>query len=92
MVKIGLLDSGVDSQLTTEIIDSHTFVINDEGQVLEQEPSPDLINHSSAIARILLTAVPQVSSVNAQVFQQANVTAPVTIAAGLDWLVNQEVS
>ena len=90
-VRLGLLDSGVSQDLLPRLPASKAFSLDDQGQVQSAEVLPDPIQHGDPIARILLTAAPDIALYNAQVFTQAQATHPATIAAGLDWLIKQDV-
>jgi hypothetical protein len=90
-IRIGLLDSGVgpDPDVHEHILKARGFVLSAAGEVIVQEAGDDAIDHGTAIVRILISAAPAAVIVNAQVFSQSHATAPITIAAGLNWLVAQ---
>jgi hypothetical protein len=90
-IRIGLLDSGVNVELGERMLCSCAFQATEQGGIVAQQACADAIDHGSAIARILLAAAPDAQIVNAQVFHQAGVTAPDVVAAGLDWLLTQQV-
>jgi hypothetical protein len=71
---------------------SQAFEWVEHDQIQHIEAQPDPIRHGEPIAGILFSAAPDIALYNAQVFTQANATQPVTIAAGLNWLLEQGVA
>ena len=91
-IRVGLLDSGVGAALLPRMAASSAFRLDEDGQVQTVEVMPDAILHGDPVAQILLSAAPAIALYNAQVFTQTNSTHPATIAAGLDWLLAQDVA
>ena len=74
---VGLLDSGVEAAVAAQIRASRAFV---------DEPGPGPFGHGTAIARIILHHAPHAPFLSAQVFGESQRTTPELVAAGLDWL------
>jgi subtilisin family serine protease len=75
--RVGLLDSGVEPAVAAHLSASRAFV----GQGAAQ-----LLDHGTAIARIVLHYAPGAALLHAQVFGERQRTTPELVAAGLDWL------
>ena len=91
-VGVGFLDSGVNADLAARIKVSKAFGLDAQGEVQTVSVLPDPLQHGDPIARILLTAAPDIALYNAQVFTTTATTSPLAIAAGMIWLIKQNVS
>lgn len=87
-VAVGILDSGVDNGLAA---DAARFAINGDGSVGMQPPAKDRLGHGTAMAELIRRRAPTVRFYSAQVFNDRGFATPVTVAAGLAWLVGQGV-
>ncbi|MCW5698659.1 MAG: S8 family serine peptidase [Rhodospirillales bacterium] len=88
-VRIGLLDSGVESDLSGAIEAELGFRQNAEGSVSDCPACEDRLGHGTEIARIVLARAPTVRLLNAQVFTTSLTTSAAVVAAGLEWLTRQ---
>jgi subtilisin family serine protease len=86
-LRIGLLDSGIDDQLTDFVADSAAFYLDENGNVKQEPAAEDRTGHGSQLARIILCGDGEIELLSAQVFSDRGASSPVVIAAGLDWLV-----
>ncbi|WP_138380503.1 subtilisin-like serine protease QhpE [Luteithermobacter gelatinilyticus] len=91
MVKVGLIDSGVAPELSSRVVDSRAFMLDEAGRVEDMAVRPDRLGHGTAISRVIAFHAPDVEILSAQVFHGRAVTAPVVVAAALDWLVSRGV-
>jgi hypothetical protein len=88
-VLVGLLDSGVASELGDCVAVQIAFVLGD-GERIERRPaSPDAIGHGSSVARTILAAAPTARIASAQVFHRRMEAPPAVVAAALGWVVEQ---
>lgn len=78
MIRVGLLDSGVDPTLEERMTAAASFT----GAPLV----PDKIGHGSALVRIILHYAPEAVLLNAQAFGSRLRTSSENVAAALDWL------
>ncbi|CAA7612311.1 S8 family serine peptidase [Magnetospirillum sp. SS-4] len=86
-VIIGLLDTGLSGHLAGRTLLSRRFWLDRLGRVAEGPARPDLMGHGTALAELIAERNQSAKLLNAQVFDTEGVSAPVTIAAGLRWLV-----
>jgi len=90
-VRIGILDSGVRKDTGLELAGSMRFLAG-PGGVIETEASlEDASGHGTEVTRLIQAAAPEVALIHAQVFGRSFETAPALVAAGLDWLIEQNV-
>ncbi len=90
-VRIGLLDSGVDAARVSHVIAERRFVRNQAGQIETGPARADQVGHGGALARIMWHHAPNAVLVNAQVFTRRHPVTAEVVAAGLDWLISQDV-
>ena len=87
VVRVGLLDSGVDDDLVAHVASSAAFRPRDEDTVDRCDVEPDRLGHGSALARIILSHAPAAVLLNAQVLGPRGTTSAAAVAAGLRWLL-----
>ncbi|MDJ0896403.1 MAG: S8 family serine peptidase [Alphaproteobacteria bacterium] len=88
-ITVGILDSGVSDTAALPIQSGCRFVIG-EGRSIERiDGVDDRIGHGTEVTRLIHAAVPDASLLHAQVFDARFMSAPMLVAAGLDWLVSQ---
>ncbi len=87
-VTVGLVDSGFEG---ANLAGARAFALGPNREVEESRPSPDVLGHGTALANIIVAAVPDVRIYSAQVFFHALSAAPVVIASALDWLASESV-
>jgi hypothetical protein len=86
---IGLIDSGLASDLTTKARASRAFLLDQSGQVLTASAEPDRVGHGSLVASIVLGHEPNARLINAQVFHARLMTSAAAVAAALDWAIGE---
>ena len=74
---VGMLDSGVELAVAAHVRASRGFV---------DKPGPGPFGHGTAVVRIVLHHAPDAPLLCAQVFGSRQRTTPEVVAAGLDWL------
>lgn len=84
---IGLLDTGLSGHLAGRTLLSRRFWLDRLDRVAEGPARPDLMGHGTALAELIAERNQSAKLLNAQVFDTGGVSAPVIIAAGLRWLV-----
>ena len=89
MIAFGLLDSGFTDTEGRRAVAARRFVLDCNAEIEEGPAEPDELGHGTALAGVVLTRVPSVRLLVAQVFDRRGVAAPAAAAAGLDWLVGQ---
>lgn len=87
---VGLIDSGVDADLTASLSASLAFRLAVDGRVAALEPEADRLGHGTALAGILVRRVPGIRLFSAQVFADTLSCSARQVAAALDWLVLHE--
>lgn len=91
MIRVGLIDSGINSSAVAAASLSCGFQRQPDGSVLEVAAREDQLGHGSALAQIILRGAARISLLNAQVFTQRLSCSAAQVAAALNWLVDQEV-
>lgn len=90
---IGLIDSGLPAGVGPErIAVARGFRLDAEREVIAGAAVPDTLGHAGAVAQAVLASAPDARFAVAQVFFDRLVTTAAQAAAGLDWLVEQEVA
>ena len=94
IVRVGLLDSGVGAELLPHVIHARRFIAGDQGRVADAPLAADRVGHGTVVARTLLGHVghASVEFVVAQAFGESMQVAAEVVAAGLAWLVTQDVA
>lgn len=90
-LRVGILDSGIGDDLAQSVVAGRSFRLDDAQDVAAAEVAPDRLGHGSAVARIIAGAAAEACFLDAQVFLSSFATTPAAVAAGIDWLVSQEV-
>jgi len=88
-IAIGLLDSGLDAALSPRAVASCRFRPTPAGGVDRTAALPDVLGHGSALAGLILAAVPEARLINAQIFADRPLTSAALVADGLAWLRQQ---
>lgn len=86
-VRVGLLDTGVDSRLAAHVVVRRGFVAAPDGRVSERPGQGDPSGHGSALAAIIVRAAPQAEIASAEVFADPGPTSAALVARGLEWLI-----
>jgi hypothetical protein len=84
-LKVGLLDSGVDSGLVPAAAAAR-FRIAADGRVESRPGGVDRLGHGTALARIITSVPVPLALFDAAIFEDRLVTQSAVVAAGLDWL------
>lgn len=87
-LRVGLIDSGVARHATAT---GRSFLPAPDGGVFTEDAFPDRLGHGSALAGVLLAAVPDMALYNAQVFTGKLTCSATQVAAALCWLLEQRV-
>jgi len=90
-IRIGLLDSGAGAAFTGRVLARSRFGLGGDRQLIESRPDADRGGHGGAIAAIIAALAPQARFLDAQVFDRRGVSSPAVVAAGLDWMVRNDV-
>jgi subtilisin family serine protease len=85
-VRIGVIDSGLRADAAIDLAAARRFFLTEEG-VSSGPTQDDTLGHGTEVSRLILENVPEAALLHAQVFDASFRTAPVVVAAGLDWLV-----
>lgn len=87
---VGLIDSGVDACIATNLSASRAFRLAEDGRVAALAPEADQLGHGAALAGILVRRNPGIRLLSAQVFADTLSCSARQVAAALDWLVAHE--
>jgi subtilisin family serine protease len=85
-VRIGIIDSGLRTGAAIDTADARQFVLTEDG-ISSGPAGDDALGHGTEVSRLILEGAPEAALLHAQVFDTSFRTAPVLVAAGLDWLV-----
>ncbi len=91
MIRVGLIDSGINSSVAAADGSSCGFQLQADGSVTGVAARADRLGHGSALAGIILRGTADASLFNAQVFTERLSCSAAQVAAALNWLVGQEV-
>lgn len=90
-VRIGILDSGVRRSAGLALAGTMRFIAGPAREVQTDPVLEDATGHGTEVTRLIADAAPHAALIHAQVFAESFETAPALVAAGLDWLVEQDV-
>ncbi|MEH6470340.1 MAG: S8 family serine peptidase [Halopseudomonas sp.] len=88
---VGMLDSGVETRLGSRVVAAQAFLKGELGAIEIKQAHPDRLGHGTTLASIIAERVPEARFVVAQIFTSQLLASAHQAAAGLDWLVAQEV-
>ena len=88
-VRVGLIDSGMDAELSAHVVAATAFGLDGDDLVEARSAAADAIGHGSSVARTILSAAPAAGILSAQVFRDSMTAPPAVIAAALRWLVGR---
>lgn len=91
-VRVGLLDSGLPQAAADRIVASCGFRLDAASELAACAAGPDRLGHAGAVAAAILASAPQARLLVAQIFFERLVTSAAQAAAGLDWLMDQDVA
>ncbi len=87
-VRIGIIDSGAGEGVAAA---AARFVVDSDGAVDVLPARADRLGHGTAVAELILRRAPTALLYVAQVFDKRGLATPLTVAAGLNWLVGRGV-
>jgi len=85
-IRIGVIDSGLRAGAGITAADARRFFLTEDG-ISSGPAGDDALGHGTEVSRLILEGAPEAAFLHAQVFDASFRTAPVLVAAGLDWLV-----
>ncbi|MCF6215852.1 MAG: S8 family serine peptidase [Emcibacter sp.] len=85
--RLGLVDSGLSEGQERYVVAGRAFFANTTEPMM-----PDTLGHGTAVCDVILHYAPKLALYNAQVFDGRGVTTAASVAAALDWLVQEKVS
>jgi hypothetical protein len=88
-IRIAVLDSGIEGSVKENVVMSSGFLREPDGGVTETVTTDDQLGHGTALVNVILSEVPTVQLLIAQLFTQKLVCTPLQVASGLDWAVLQ---
>lgn len=86
VVKVGIIDSGVNASLSLPVAASRSFCEEDSST-----DSQDHLGHGTAVATVISANATRIELYNAQVFGDKLVCPAARVARAIDWLVEQNV-
>ncbi|MHA1537083.1 MAG: subtilisin-like serine protease QhpE [Alphaproteobacteria bacterium] len=89
--RIGILDSGVRRDAGLRLAGRARFFAGPDGDIQSDPGLEDAAGHGTEVTRLIRAAAPGAALIHAQVFGRSFESAPALVAAGLDWLVEQDV-
>lgn len=91
-VRVGVIDSGLAGNAQLPLEAACRFLPGAAGTVERQPGGEDRLGHGTEISRLICAASPEAVLFQAQVFEDSFQTAPVLVAAALDWLAETGVA
>lgn len=88
-VRVGLVDSGLASDLAGSADGEVLICLSPEGRASRQAAAADRLGHGSAIARLILDRAPAARLLSAQVFAPGQPASAAVIADAIDWCAGQ---
>ncbi|VAX08270.1 hypothetical protein MNBD_ALPHA03-2135 [hydrothermal vent metagenome] len=86
-MSLGLVDSGLSADQEKHVVAGRAFPENTTEPMM-----PDALGHGTAVCNVILHYAPKIALYNAQVFDGRGVTTATSVAAAIDWLVQEKVS
>ncbi len=90
-LRVGMLDSGVNTRLDSRVVATQAFIKTESGAIELEPARADRLGHGTLLTGIIAERVPEAQFVVAQIFIDQLLASAQQAAAGLDWLVSQEV-
>jgi len=85
-MSLGLVDSGLSAGQEKNVVAGRAFLANTTEPMM-----PDTFGHGTAVCDVILHYTPKLALYNAQVFDGRGVTTAASVAAAIDWLVQEKV-
>src|SRR5699024_6733125 len=91
MVKVGIVDSGINSRLLSDnIARQRRFYISDNSVWVDQDCT-DPLGHGTEVAQIIQQHCPSAALYGAKVFDHRGRCHSVLIESAIEWLLEQDV-
>jgi len=85
-IRLGLVDSGLSASQEKHVVAGRGFSTDTKEQTIV-----DALGHGTAVCDVILHYAPKIALYNAQVFEGRGVTTAASVAAAIDWLVQEKV-
>ena len=89
-IRVGIVDSGIGADVNFDVLAARRFFFEPGAAVGSADATADKIGHGTEVSRSILAAAPGAQLLHAQVFEGSFKTAPVLVAAGIDWLIEKD--
>lgn len=91
-LRVGVIDSGLAEDAELPVAAACHFALGDDGAVARHPGAEDSLGHGTEVSKLICAVAPEAVLLHAQVFGGGFQTAPLLVAAALDWLADERAA